>query len=152
MQTLLGPDASTINFTFDMDSSRGWVNFGDVLRVFHWFRSKTLKWYSVCFNASVRQSMTLVIDGQVVDLDPVKNLNMVPSVRLPSQFNQGLYHIKGQNTSNNFFGKLSDLTIWTHQLTTEEMFAFMSGCESLPSIKGKLIVLNRLTSTLCHLL
>ena len=96
--------------------------------------------------------MTLVIDGQVVDLDPVKNLNMVPSVRLPSQFNQGLYHIKDQDISDNFFGKLSDLTIWTHQLTTEEMFAFMSGCESLPSKKGKLIVLNHFTNTLCYLL
>ena len=71
----------------------------------------------------------------MVDLDPVKKLNMVPSVQLPSQFNQGLYPIKGQDMPENFFGKLTDLTIWTDLLTTEEMVTFTSGCESSTSKK-----------------
>ena len=151
MQTLLGPDASTINFTFDMDNSRGWVNFGDVLRVFHWFRSKTLTWYSVCFNANIRQSITLVIDGKMIDLEPVKNLKMAPSVQLPSQFNQGLYSIKGEDIQNNFFGKLTDLTLWTDQLTTEQMVTFTSGCESISNREGKLTFFHFIIKT-CYLL
>ena len=137
MQILLGPDmGATIGFTYEINTGRGWIWFGEVLRKFVWSEAKPLKWYSVCFTANIEQHLRLVIDGQIMNMDPANDLNSGSSVQLPRNFNQGLYSTTGQETPDHFFGKLADLTVWTDQLGTKEMVAFTSGCDSLTGNKG----------------
>ena len=136
-QTLLGPDLGATTFWFEINTGTGWVWFGNIFRRFVWSEAKPLKWYSVCFTADIQKHLlTLVIDGQLINLGPANELNPESGVQLPSQFNQGLYSSKGQETDY-FFGKLTDLTLSTVQSSTEEMMAFTSGCDSLTDKKGK---------------